>query len=301
VIESAGPSCSCTKITTELAANRIQPGQSVELYALLDTNGLSGRDPKQIKVVSNDPTRQPPNELLLTMVGNVTEREPYQTSVGELVYDFYVLLDVRDPADYAAGHVVGAMNIPASQAARLATDLPPDVLTIFYDQDGQSATLSGVTQALHGAGLAYVYALTGGYSQWRQSYGSTRVVSGEDPSWGSFLDVSGARSYSDSAAVEKYYIAQLRTDYVLVDIRSPSAFVAGHIAGAVNLPETDVGAYIETLPRETPVIVYSADGADSERVVYDLWMRGARAQSLLGGLAMWQELHGDFLLVASGS
>ena len=116
VIESAGPSCSCTKITTELPANRLQPGQSVELYALLDTNGLSGRDPKQITVISNDPTRQPPDELLLTMVGNVTERQPYQTSVGELVYDSYVLLDVRDPADYAAGHVVGAMNIPASQA-----------------------------------------------------------------------------------------------------------------------------------------------------------------------------------------
>ena len=125
------------------------------------------------------------------------------------------------------------------------------------------------------------------------------VVSGEDASWGSFLDASGTRSYSSSDAVEKYYVAQLRTDYVLIDIRSPSAFAASHLAGAVNLPETDVGAYIDALPRETPVIVYSADGADSERVAYDLWMRGARAQSLLGGLAMWQDLHGDFLLVAS--
>jgi thiosulfate sulfurtransferase len=298
VIESAGSSCSCTKITTELAANRIQPGQSVELYALLDTNGISGRDPKQVAVMSNDPTRP---EFTLTMVGNVIAREPYQTSVGDLVYDSYILLDVRDPAAYVAGHLVGALNVPASQAATLASSLPPTVLTVFYDQDGESSSMAGVTQTLHGAGIAYVYALTGGFSQWQKSYGSTRIVRGEDASWGSFLDVSGTRSYSSSAEVDKYYVAQLRTDYVLIDIRSPSAFAAGHIAGALNLPETDVGAYIETLPRETPIIVYSEDGTDSESVVHDLWTRGSRAQSLLGGLALWRELHGSFLLVASVS
>ncbi len=299
VIENAGPSCSCTKITTELATNRLQPGQSVELHAILDTNGLSSREPKLITVTSNDPTRQPPNELTLTMSGNVIERQPYQVAVGDLVYDSYILLDVRDPAAYIAGHLVGAMNVPASQAAALASDLPPTVLTIFYDQNGESSSVGGVTQTLHGAGLAYVYALTGGFSQWQKSYGSARMTSGEDASWGAFLDVSGTRTDADSAAVEKYYVAQLRTDYVLIDIRSASAFAGSHLAGAVNLSETDLGAYVETLPRETPVIVYSEDGADSEHVVYGLWMRGIRAQSLLGGFAEWQELRGDFLLVAS--
>jgi thiosulfate sulfurtransferase len=301
VIESAGPSCSCTKITTKLTTNRLDPGQSVELYALLDTNGISGRDPKQVKVISNDPTRQPPSGLILTMVGSVIEREPYQISVGDLVYDSYILLDVRDATAYAAGHIEGAMNVPASQAASLAFGLPPTVLTVFYDQNGESATLSGVIQALHGAGLAYVYALTGGFSEWQKSYGSRRIVSGEDASWGALLDVSGTRSYSDSAAVEKYYVGQLWTDYILIDIRTALAFAAGHLAGAVNLSEEDLSAYIEALPRETPVIVYSEDGADSERVVYSLWMRGARAKSLLGGLAEWQELHGNYLMVASTS
>lgn len=299
VIESARPSCSCTKITTELAAHRLQPGQSVELHALLDTNEIHGVSPKLIIVTSNDPSRQPPNELVLTMLGNVIERQPHQTSAGELVYDSYILLDVRDPATYAAGHLVGAMNVPAAQAASLALGLPSHALTIFYDQDGDPTTLSDVTQALHGAGLAYVYSLVGGIDQWQKSYGSMRIARGEDDSWGAFLDVSGARSDSASAEVEKYYAAQLRTDYILVDIRSAAAFASSHLAGAVNLPGADVGAYIETLPRETPIIVYSEDGVDSERLAYDLSMRGARAQSLLGGLAMWRQLHGSLLLASS--
>ncbi len=126
-----------------------------------------------------------------------------------------------------------------------------------------------------------------------------RVVSGEDPSWGAFLDISGARSYSDSAVVKKYYVAQLRTDYTLIDIRSAPAFAGGHLAGAVNLSEADLGAYIEALPRETPVIVYSEDGANSERVAYSLWTQSSRAKSLLGGLIEWRKQYGNLLVVAS--
>jgi rhodanese-related sulfurtransferase len=149
--------------------------------------------------------------------------------------------------------------------------------------------------------LAAVYALRGGLDQWQKSYGAIRLVAGADASWGAFLDVSGARAYSATGTTKYYDVSQLRSDYVLIDIRSASAFAAGHLAGAVNLPETSVGAFIDSLPRETPVTIYSADGSDSDRVVYSLWMRGSRAQSLLGGLAEWQAQHGRFLVVASAS
>ncbi|MCX6100549.1 MAG: hypothetical protein NTV92_03855, partial [Candidatus Bipolaricaulota bacterium] len=63
--------------------------------------------------------------------------------------------------------------------------------------------------------------------------------------------------------------------------------------------ETEISAFIDTLPRATPVIVYSADGTDSDRVVYNLWMHGSRALSLLGGLAEWQKQHANYLIVLS--
>ncbi|MCX6092864.1 MAG: DUF1573 domain-containing protein, partial [Candidatus Bipolaricaulota bacterium] len=55
VIESAEPSCGCTKIAAELAASHLQPGQSVDLTAVLDTNDLSGDEVKMLIVTSNDP------------------------------------------------------------------------------------------------------------------------------------------------------------------------------------------------------------------------------------------------------
>jgi rhodanese-related sulfurtransferase len=45
----------------------------------------------------------------------------------------------------------------------------------------------------------------------------------------------------------------------------------------------------QPMPRDTPVIVYSADGLDSDRVVQSLRMRGSRAQSILGGLVEWRK------------
>ena len=298
VISKTHASCHCT--TVDLAQDRLQPGESVGLTAVLDTEGFSGRVVRTITVTSSDPGLYGNYELVLSLAGNVTKRQSYQTSVSDLYYDSYVLLDVRDAAAYAAGHLVGAMNVPAAQVTALVGGLPPDALTVFYDQNGSSSALTSVTQTLHGGGLATVYALRGGLDQWAKSYGSARMTSGSDASWGAFLDSSGARAYSSSGTVQYYDVTQLRTDYILVDLRAASEFAAAHLAGAVNLPEASLSAYVEALPRQTPVIVYCADGTQSDRVVYGLWMRGTSARSLLGGLAEWQKQHGDFLLVASG-
>ncbi len=299
VIESAAPSCHCTTIAVGLASNRLQPGQSVNLNAILDTNGLSGHVTKTLTLTSNDPGADGDYKITLSFVGTIAKRQAYQESVSDLLYDSYILLDVRDPVSYAAGHLIGAMNVPASQAADVGASLPPSALAIIYDQGGAPAFLSTVAQALHGAGVAAVYSIAGGLDRWRESYGSARMTSGTDTTWGSFLDVSETRNSSSSTVVGKYDAAHLLTDYVLIDIRAASAFAAGHLAGAVNLPEASVGAYIDALPQETPVIVYSADGADSERVVYSLWMRDGRVKSLLGGFDEWRRLNGDSLLVSS--
>lgn len=289
-------SCGCT--ATALASDRVPPGESVGLTAMVITEGFRGAITKTIFVASNDPGRRSPNELQLSLTGNVLERQPYQHSVPHLFEMAYVLLDVRDPLAFAAGHLAGAMNIPADDIAGRAASLPPGVLTIFYDQDGDSATLEAVTQALHDGGVAAAYALRGGLDAWQQDYGSARVVAGHDAPL-EFLDTSGARNASTSSSVREYDAGRLLTDYVLVDFRPATDYAAGHLAGAINLSELALVELLATLPRETPVIVTSEDGTDSDRIVESLQAQGIYAKSLLGGLAEWQRQHGALLLVAS--
>jgi rhodanese-related sulfurtransferase len=297
VIESAKPGCICT--TAELSTNRLLPGQSGELRAIVDTEGLSGRVVRTITITSNAPGPYNEYRMTVSFAGNVVDRQPYQTSVAYLFERAYLLVDVRDATAYAAGHLLGAMNVPASESASRAAGLPPSALIVIYDQNGSTSTLTAVSQALHGGGLASVYALRGGLDLWQKTYKASLVVAGGTGPWGSFVDVSGVRAYS-TGTLQNFEISKLKSWYhVLIDLRSPSAYAAGHLAGAVNVDESGVAAFLGTLPSDIDVILYSDDGSDSDRVVYSLWMRGSRAQSLLGGLAEWQTQHGNFLVVSS--
>ncbi len=299
VIASAAPSCACTRIVAELDAYRLFPGQSVALTARFDTVGSSGFVSKKLMVRSNAPGPDGDGVMELRFEGIVLAPMPYQSSVADLGSDIYLLVDVRDASAYAARHLIGALNVPLAEAAALATRLPPSAAIVIYDETGSSSALGEVARILHGAGVEDVYSLQGGFAQWQARYGAVRTVTGPDSTWGDFLDTSGVRLVSQSAQTTPYYAAQLLTDCVLLDLRAPEDYAAGHLAGAVNLAASDVAAYIAELKRETPIIVYSSDGATSDRVAYELWTQGRRATSLLGGFLEWTAQRGYDFVVAS--
>ena len=105
-------SCGCT--TTTLSNTSLAPGESVGLEAVFDTWGYGGRVLKSIFVETNDPDTP---RLTLRLTGVVKEPEPYHIAVGDLNYLFYLLIDLREPEDYAVGHLMGAINIPYAELA----------------------------------------------------------------------------------------------------------------------------------------------------------------------------------------
>lgn len=81
-------------------------------------------------------------------------------------------------------------------------------------------------------------------------------------------------------------------DFVLLDVRSPEEFAAGHISGAVNLPhrritEKNLAAY----PADTLFVVYCdgshCNGADKGAV--RLARLGRPVKKMIGGVAGWKE------------
>jgi NADPH-dependent 2,4-dienoyl-CoA reductase/sulfur reductase-like enzyme/rhodanese-related sulfurtransferase len=74
------------------------------------------------------------------------------------------LLDVREPNEYAAGHVEGAANIPLSELRQRLNELPADREIWMYCAVGQRAYYA--TRALSQRGLK-VRNLSGGYASYR--------------------------------------------------------------------------------------------------------------------------------------
>ncbi len=74
----------------------------------------------------------------------------------------------------------------------------------------------------------------------------------------------------------------------LVDVRYPSEWLAGHVDGAVNLPEEDIADRVDELDRARPVITICRAGTRSAEAAEWLRGEGFDAQSLDGGMLAWK-------------
>jgi rhodanese-related sulfurtransferase len=84
-----------------------------------------------------------------------------------------------------------------------------------------------------------------------------------------------------------------REDALVVDVRDPGEYGAGHILGAKNVPLSRIdagGSEIAPKRKEKPVIVYCDTGNRSAKAAAALRSQGfARVVSLSGGIGAWQQ------------
>ena len=75
-----------------------------------------------------------------------------------------VLLDVREPVEWAIGHLEHAVHIPMRSVPSRMGELDPDAETVVYCHHG--ARSAAVAAALRQAGFRDVRNLTGGIDRW---------------------------------------------------------------------------------------------------------------------------------------
>jgi rhodanese-related sulfurtransferase len=83
-----------------------------------------------------------------------------------------------------------------------------------------------------------------------------------------------------------------KPEFVLLDVRSPESFAAGHIEGARNLPHRQIDLEgLASWPGETLFVVYCAgphcNGAD--RAAVRLARLGRKVKKMIGGVQGWKE------------
>jgi phage shock protein E len=77
------------------------------------------------------------------------------------------LLDVRTPAEFAEGHVPGAVNIPVQALESRAGEVPTDREVVVYCASGARATRAARMLAERGYGD--VHEMTGSLMAWREA------------------------------------------------------------------------------------------------------------------------------------
>lgn len=75
---------------------------------------------------------------------------------------------------------------------------------------------------------------------------------------------------------------------LLVDVRSPGEFGAGHLEGARNIPVGEIGGRLNELgAHDRPVIVYCASGMRSATAASTLKRAGFEQVFNLGAMSNW--------------
>jgi phage shock protein E len=77
------------------------------------------------------------------------------------------------------------------------------------------------------------------------------------------------------------------SSHLLIDVRTPEEFDAGHIPGAVNIPVEELGERLNEVPGETPIVVYCRSGNRSATAAGILARAGYSPVFDLGGIQNW--------------
>ncbi|MGO9157885.1 MBL fold metallo-hydrolase [Mycobacterium sp.] len=182
-----------------------------------------------------------------------------------------ILLDTREPDDYASSHLRGAVNV--SLQGRFAewagNVLAPDRDIVLVGD----ATLARESKLrLSRVGLDRVVGQLGDLAD----------VFAQRPD---LIDASSRLTVEQLAELRG-----LQPRLQLVDVRNPGETVQGTITGAREIPLAAVTDAIDSLDRTRPVVVYCASGYRSMVAASALRATGFHDVSdVLGGFGAWQD------------
>ena len=179
------------------------------------------------------------------------------------------LLDTRDPAEFAAAHLLGSINIGlvgqyATWAGTILSRERPIVIIADPGRESESAVRLGRIGFDHVVGF-----LKGGLH-----------------SIGSRADLT-ATTERVSAPVAAERVAH--GEAILVDVRTPGEREQKHVAGSTSLPLNHLVERSAELPRDRPLLVHCAGGYRSSIAASLLQRLGfTEVGEMAGGLAAWE-------------
>ncbi|NKZ06008.1 MBL fold metallo-hydrolase [Actinomadura latina] len=182
-----------------------------------------------------------------------------------------IVIDARDPLEFAAGHLRGSVNVPVSgrfaEQAGMVIEPGRDIVVIAAD-GLEAETVTRLARI----GMDTVV----GY-----------LADPED----AFATVPHQMRQADRRTVQELD-GELRGERppYLLDVRNVGELADGAIAGAVTIPLAELPGRLAEVPADRPVAVYCAGGARSS-VAASLLRAAGRTEvcDLLGGYNAWRQ------------
>lgn len=227
-----------------------------------------------------------------------------------------VIIDIRDAADYAAGHITGAVNKSTGEVLDYyeTENLQSKEVVVIACYSGQTA--GWVTGLMHTLGYTNVKDLAFGMCSWNSATSGSwtsnisnakasqlvatataRAAAGDLPelTTGETEASEILRARVEAVFAEGFAEAKMTNaalfdtpdNYYIVNYWSTTDYSWGHIPGAVQYTpkaDLDYDTYLSTLPADETVAVYCYTGQTSAHVAAYLRVLGYDAKTVLFGV-----------------
>ena len=231
----------------------------------------------------------------------------------------YQIVDVRSAADYALGHIDGAINIPfattADEASLAKLDATKTIVVVCYTGEGASM-VTQVWVMLGYRATALMYGMSGwvadkaivGMDIWNgvgAGYPTVTKVPRAPRTFHAakikarYTNVTDAikgqaRAYFakglapiiTAADVRKIVLSKDRR-YQIVSVQQTADYAAGHIKGAMNIVWTDIADKATKLDPHKTIIVYCYSGQTGAQASMFLNLMGYKTYNVLSGMSSW--------------
>ena len=83
--------------------------------------------------------------------------------------------------------------------------------------------------------------------------------------------------------------AQSPIPFMVLDVRTPEEYAAGHIQGAKLIPVQELSEHLAELPKDRQIYVYCHSGRRSAKAAAMLAKHGfSRVENMVGGIEAWK-------------
>ena len=245
----------------------------------------------------------------------IEPQEVFQKTVAAIDPGYY-LVDIRSDEHYANHHIPGAVHISYADAwrANKTEHLPRDKKIIVIDYSGHSSSQIAALWSLLGYDAVAMKHGMAGWSKNKDVIGGSPLpcepknlatvkdaaspISHDLPA----LDTKATnetdliRKRAEAVAVKPVVIqaddlltrVNTKTAFVL-DIRSATHYQAGHIAGAINVPQHNLlePDNLKKLPPNQQIVIVCYDGHVSSQAARLLNQLGYDTLALRDGMSVW--------------
>jgi rhodanese-related sulfurtransferase len=192
---------------------------------------------------------------------------PLESSPKQIKEGNILLIDLRSPAQFAAGHIERAVNLPLADLSSKYSEatFPEYKGSLIVFTSDSMADMEAAVEQMKDWGFTRATIFSGGAERWKKA--EIPVATGPKPAPAKLTYVRKLAPHEVSIA--DFMAAVNGSGTLIVDARSTSEFSAGHFRNAGNIPSEEMEKRFTEVPKDKPVFLYCSTGSRAE-MAYDI-------------------------------